>query len=87
MTKVIVPDLCPAFYVNERGEVHTTGVYITPSDDTNIHVQLKPEIEQLENEPVTIINQVDHFSVHVECRFSPIGRIYVLAMLNPTWRP
>lgn len=83
-----ITQMCPAFYVSERGEVHTTGVYITPSDDRHIHEQLVPMIREIENEEsIMIAKQVDSFTVHVHGRFTPIGRIYVLAMLDPDWRP
>lgn len=83
-------DLSPCFYVGERGDVLTTGCYVTKDDDSNINEQLKQEIANIECEKVDelmIVNQVDHWSVHVKGRFTPIGRIYALAMLDPEWRP
>ena len=81
-------DKTPAFYINERGDVHTTGVYVTRDSDENIMEQLVPEIMKLENEQeILIIQQVDRWDVCVRGRFTPIGRIYALAMLDPEWRP
>jgi len=85
-----INDLTPCLYVGERGDVLTTGCYVTKNDESNIHEQLKHEIANIEGERVEdlmIINQVDHWSVGVPGRFTPIGRIYALAMLDPEWRP
>lgn len=82
-------NMCPAFYVSERGDVHTTGCYVTPDDEANIHKQLVPEILNIENETevMIIVRQPDRWDVCVKGRFTPIGCIYVLAMLDPDWRP
>ena len=82
-------DVCPAVYTSFRDNgLLTTGVYVTPTDDSNLHEQLAHEICRHENEPfVTIIDQTTYWSVHVSERFAPIGRIDVLAMLDTTWRP
>lgn len=82
-------DMCPAFYVSERGDVHTTGVYVTPKDGSNIHEQLLYEIANIEGEKpddLIIVEGVTDWKVSVKGRFTPIGTIYVLAMLDPTYR-
>jgi len=81
-----ITEVHPAFYVSEKGEVHTTGVYVTATDDTNIRTQLRKEIANIEGEKpedLIIYENVTCWKVGVPGRFTPIGTIYVLAMLDP----
>ena len=83
-------DKTPCVYIGERGDVLTTGCYVSRGDDTNVQVQLKHEICKVENEKsedIFIVNQVDRWDVCVKGRFTPIGHVYALAMLDPDWRP
>lgn len=86
--KIDMTEYQPAFYINERGDVHTTAVFVSASDDSRIHTQLKHEICSIENEDdVIIVQRVDSWVVGVRGRHTPIGRIYVLAMLDPEYKP
>ncbi len=81
-------DVCPAVYVSCRRGIMTTGSYVTPTDDCNLFEQLADEICKFEGEDeVMIVRQTTEWTVHVRGLHAPIGRINVLAMLDPTYRP
>ena len=89
MTSKLPPitDVCPTVYWSYRNGIMTTGSYITPTDDRNIMEQLHPEICKFEGEKeIQIVEQVTHWTVHVRGQFAPIGKIYVLAMLDPEYK-
>lgn len=81
-----------AVYTSERHSLLTTGVLIPfgLSDEDEIAAlgkQLLPEIANMElcteDQAPFLVRQVDHYSVHIKGLFAPIGRINIIALLDP----
>jgi hypothetical protein len=73
-------------YISHANGIMTTSCLVTTADDSNLKRQLLPEIAKFENEDaaeLSIVSQPDRWTVHVPGRFSSIGQIRALAILDP----
>lgn len=86
---VNIINMCPVVYWSYRNGIMTTGSYVTPADDSNIKEQLLDEICDFEGErieDVMIVRQENRWDICIKGRFTPIGKVYALAMLDPDYR-
>ncbi len=77
--------ISPLVYDSFQRGIYTTGAYVTDSVRDTLPQNFIDSIVEFENEDpadIMVVKQVDRWDICVKGRFTPIGKVHALAMLN-----